>query len=258
MTLALSLLRRWVVEYFNGHNADAARQFIAPDYALSIGDMIFDGRDDAWLPAVDVQMQAYPGLGMTVHQTLTGEGWAAIWFSEHGATEGRSAAWSGVGIYRADDNRLTGCVAQEDYMTRRRQLKSGVADAVDPPAIAPWDTAAGPRNPEAEAVVLDWLAGGWPRPESAVHCDDDHITGTPLEFDVDETQVGEMLSSGDHVAFNVRQTGTYRTGLPAPAAGPQAQTLDVNGLVHVENGRVVSGRVIRDRMGLWVRMRNAA
>ncbi len=38
MTTALALLRRWVVEYFNGHNADAARTFIAQDYALSIGD----------------------------------------------------------------------------------------------------------------------------------------------------------------------------------------------------------------------------
>lgn len=258
MTLALSLLRRWVVEYFNGHNADAARQFIASDYALSIGDVVFAGRDDAWLPAVDVQIKAYPGLGMTVHQTLTGDGWAAVWFSEHGETEGIAAVWSGVGIYRADDKVLTGCVAQEDYMTRRRQLKSGVADAVDPPAVAPWDTQPKPANPEAEVVVRDWLAGGWPCAETAVRCDDDHITGTPLEFDVAETQVGELLSSGDHVAFNVRQIGTYRGGLPAPAAGPRAETLDCNGLVRVENGSVVSGRVIRDRMGVWARMRKAS
>ena len=258
MTLALSLLRRWVVEYFNGHNAEAARQFIAPDYALSIGDVVFAGRDAAWLPAVDVQMQAYPGLGMTVHQTLTGEGWAAVWFSEHGETEGRAAAWSGVGIYRADEKVLTGCVAQEDYMTRRRQLESGVADPVDPPAVAPWDVRPEPANPEAEAVVLDWLSRGWPCAENAVLCDDDHITGTALEFDVDETKIGELLSSGDHVAFNVRQSGTYRAGLPPPVAGPQAETLDCNGLVRVENGRVVSGRVIRDRMGLWARMRKAS
>jgi len=258
MTTALALLRRWVVEYFNGHNAEAARDFIAPDYALSIGDVVFAGRDEAWLPAVDIQMKAYPGLGMTVHQTLTGEGWAAVWFSEHGATDGRAAAWSGVGIYRANDRVLTGCVAQEDYMTRRRQLKSGMADPIDPPAVAPWDTPPDPKNPEAEAVVLKWLAQGWPCAEHLVRCDDDHITGTPLEFGVAETKVGELLSSGDHVAFNVRQRGTYRDGLPAPAAGPQAETLDCNGLVRVENGRVVSGRVIRDRMGLWSRMRVAA
>ena len=205
MTVALSLLRRWVVEYFNGQNADAARWFVAPDYVLSIGDVVFAGRDEAWLPAVDVQMTAYPGLGMTVHQTLTGDGWAAIWFSEHGRpTDGISAVWSGVGIYRADGKVLTGCVAQEDYMTRRRQLRSGVADQVDAPAVAPWDTRTEPENRQAEQVVLDWLSRGWPCAETEVRCDDDHITGTPLEFKAAMTQVGELLSSGDYVAFNVR------------------------------------------------------
>lgn len=258
MTDTLSLLRCWVVGYFNGQDKAVAREICSPDYALSIGDVVFAGRDDAWLPAVDVQMKAYPGMGMTAHQTLIGDGWAAIWFSEHGSTEGKAAAWSGVGIYRSNGRVLTGCVAQEDYMTRRRQLKSGQADPVDPPAVAPWDTAPHPRNPEAEAAVLQWLQGDWPRSPDAVRCDDDHLTGTALAFEVAETQVGELLSAGDHVAFNVRQTGRYLGGLPAPASGPVAETLDVNGIVRVENGRVVEGRVIRDRMGLWARMRKAA
>ena len=258
MTETLSLLRRWVVEYFNGHNADAAREFVAPDYVLSIGDVDFAGRDASWLPAVDIQMQAYPGLGMTVHQTLAGDGWAAVWCSEHGATEGRPAVWSGVGIYRAKGAVLTGCVAQEDYMTRRRQLKSGVADHVDRPAVAPWDTAPEPRNASAEATVMDWVKGGWPRPETTVRCDDDHITGTPLEFRVEATKLSKIVSSGNHVAFHVRQSGTYLGGLPAPVQGPRAETLDCNGLVRVENGQVVAGRVIRDRMGLWSRLRAAA
>ena len=107
-------------------------------------------------------------------------------------------------------------------------------------------------------MVLDWLSRGWPCAESEVRCDDDHITGTPLEFKAAETQVGELRSSGDHVAFNVHQTGTYRAGLPPPVEGPRAETLDCNGLVRVENGRVVSGRVICDRMGLWARLRDAA
>ncbi len=258
MTDALALLRRWVIGYFNAHNAEAARAITAPEYTLSIGDVVFRGRDDAWLPAVDVQMKAYPRLGMTVHQTLAGEGWAAVWFTEHGVTDGRGAAWSGVGIYRAKGGVLTGCVAQEDYMTRRRQLKSGVADPVDPPALSPWDIQPEPRNPEAEEVVRRWLAKGWPCAEGDVRCDDEHITGEPLRFDAGETHVGELLSSGDHVAFNVRQSGVYRGGLPSPAVGPGAETLDCNGLVKVENGKVVSGRVIRDRMGLWSRIRAAA
>jgi hypothetical protein len=256
MTETLALLRRWVVEYFNGHNADVARDFIAADYALHIGDVVFAGRDDAWLPAVDVQMKTYPGLGMTVHQTLAGDGWAAIWFSEHGSTEGRAAVWSGVGIYRGDGTVLTGCVAQEDYFTRRRQLKAGSPDLVDRPAVAPWDVPPAPANPAAEAIVNDWLTGDWPRPQTLVLCDDDHITDEPLRFEVAATEVRDIVSSGDHVAFNVRQSGIYIGGLPA--RGPCAEALDVNGLVRVWNGKVHSGRVIRDRMGLWARVRDAA
>ena len=258
MTTALALLRRWVVDYFNSHDTGAAREFVAPDYTLYIGDVVFSGRDTSWLPAVDQQFQAFPGMGMTVHQTLAGDGWAAIWFSEHGASDGRVAAWSGVGIYRSDGAVLTGCVAQEDYMTRRRQLKSGVADVIDRPAPAPWDTQMQSANPVAESAVRDWLNGNWPRPQGDVHCDDDHITGTPLAFEVVETEVGTLLSSGDYVAFNVRQRGTFLDGLPAPAAGPAAETLDCNGIVLVRDGKVVSGRVIRDRMGLWARLRATA
>lgn len=129
---ALSLLRRWVNDYFNRHDDEAARAFIAPEYALHIGDVEFRGRDESWLPAVAEQMRLFPGLGMTVHQTLAGPNWAAACFSEHGASNGRLACWSGVAIYFSDGERLTRCIAQEDYQTRQRQLKSGVADSVDP------------------------------------------------------------------------------------------------------------------------------
>jgi hypothetical protein len=103
-------------------------EFIVPSYALEIGDHVFAGRDDQWLPAVDQQMQAFPGMGMTVHQVISTYDRVAVYFSEHGATKGRLAVWSGVGIYRSNGQQLTGCIAQEDYMTRQRQLKSGVCD----------------------------------------------------------------------------------------------------------------------------------
>ena len=128
---ALSLMRRWVVDYFNSHDPAACADFIAPDYSLHIGDTVFRGRDTEWLPAVDAQMALFPGLTMTVHQTLSGPDWAAAYFSEHGASGGKAAVWSGVAIYRAGQGRLLSCVAQEDYMTRQRQLKSGQADAVE-------------------------------------------------------------------------------------------------------------------------------
>ena len=158
MTAALALARRWVNDYFNRHDADAARDFCSPDYVLEIGDVTLAGRDDTWLPAVDRQMRDYPGLTMTVHETLAGEGWTAVWFSEHGARDGAAAVWSGVAIYREDHGLLSGCVAQEDYMTRRRQLKERRGDPVD----RPQHSAGGGRSGQGAAhrlgigvVVLD-------------------------------------------------------------------------------------------------------
>ena len=252
---ALPLLRRWVVDYFNRHDASACADFIAPDYALRIGDVTFAGRDEQWLPAVGKQMTLFPGLGMTVHQTLAGANWAAAWFSEHGASNGRVASWSGVAIYFSDGERLTGCVAQEDYFTRQRQLKSGVADPVDPPAAAPWDIQVEPRDEAAESVVKVWLDGAWPRP--GVTCDDEHITGKPLRFAVETSDIDVLVSSGPYVAFHARQSGNYLDGLTDVDAGPRPATLHANGIVRVAEGRVRSGRVIRDRVGLRAALRGA-
>ena len=257
-TTPLALLRRWVNDYFNRHDASACAGFVAEDYALAIGDTVLTGRDEAWLPAVDVQMQRFPGLTMTVHETAWGgsggEGWAAAWFSEHGRSEGRTACWSGVALYRSRGERLTGCVAQEDYWTRARQLKSGMADPVDPPAAAPWDVAGAPRDERAEAVVRRWLDGAWPK-EPAIRADDEHLTGTALRFEVAETAVGTLLSSGPHVAFHAVQTGRYLGGLSGVEGAGREARLHVNGLVRVADGAVVSGRVIRDRAGLAASLR---
>ncbi len=249
----LALMRRWVVDYFNRQDASACAQFIAPDYTLHIGETVFTGRDAQWLPAVDKQFQTFPGMGMTVHQVLVGSDRVATLFSEHGASGGvggRMAVWSGVGIYRSIGSQLTGCVAQEDYLTRLRQLKSGVVDPVEPPAAAPWDTAALPADPQAEAVVRRWLAQSWPIADSAVRCDDEHITGVPLVFDVRSGAITELFSSGPEVAFHVRQSGLYRAGLPGIDARTETFVLHCNGIVRVHDGRVRSGRVIRDRIGL--------
>lgn len=256
----VQLLRRWVVDYFNSHDASAAAQFIAPGYTLEIGDYTFSGRDEQWLPAVDVQMKMFPGMGMTVHQVVAGADRVAAWFSEHGASGGpggRTACWSGVSIYRGDGSRLTGCVAQEDYTTRSRQLKSGMCDPLDPPTPAPWDTVPLPANSQAEAAVRAWLGQSWPCAEAAVRCDDDYITGVPLGFAVDAIEICELFSSGNDVAFHVRQTGRYRSGLAGVPASDHRLVLNTNGIVQVHEDRVVSGRIIRDRSGLRARLLKA-
>lgn len=254
MSTALALARRWVNDYFNRHDAEAARQFCAPDYTLEIGDVVLAGRDEVWLPAVDRQMQDYPSLAMTVHETLAGDGWAAVWFSEHGARDGVGAVWSGVAIYREQGGILAGCSAQEDYMTRRRQLKDGRPDEVDRPCVAAWDPVAAAPNRAAEDATVGWLEGAWPK-DPGIPCDDEHLTHDHLRFDVHRTEVSQIFSAGDRVAFSARQQGIYRSGM---FGLPEAEDfLDVNGLLRIADGKVVSGRIIRDRMGLWARLKGA-
>jgi hypothetical protein len=234
---ALPLLRRWVIDY---STATTTRR-----------------RDSSSLPTTSCeletsasQMRLFPGLGMTVHQTLAGENWAGVYFSQHGASRGRIAVWSGIAIYESDGAWLTGCVAQEDYMTRQRQLKSGLPDAVEAPAAAPWDVEPLPRDEAAEAAVRRWLDGAWPRPTPAVRCDDEHITGSCLRFEVTETEIDVLNSSGADVVFHARQSGRYLGGLAGPDRGGAPAILHVNGMLRVADGRVAAGRVIRDRAGL--------
>lgn len=257
----VQLARRWVVSYFNGQSDAAAREFIAPQYALEIGDYLFEGRDTQWLPAVAQQFAQFPGMGMTVHQVVAGsDGKAdrvAVWFSEHGASGGPGgpvAVWSGVGIYRAQGEVLVGCCAQEDYFTRSRQLRSGVTDAVDPPAPAPWDTVPLGANRVAEALACQWLAQSWPVANPAVRVDDEHITGQLMAFEVHSVEVVDMFSSGPDVAFHVRQRGRYLGGLPGVPGREGDELLNVNGILRVQDGVVIAGRVIRDRGGLKARL----
>lgn len=247
---SLQLLKRWVVNYFNQHSDEAAREFIAPDYKLEIGDVVFAGRDTQWLPAVQQQFKLFPSLSMTVHQAIAGENWAAAWFSEHGASDGKSACWSGVAIYIHNGEKLIRCVAQEDYFTRHRQMKSGVSDHLEAPAVAPWDLPQEAPDQDAMAIVSQWLNKSWPPSEKLVRCDDEHITGVPLEFQVTNTVIDELHASGSVVAFHAKQTGIYLKGLSGLEPNQSNAVLHCNGLVRVMDGKVESGRVIRDRVGL--------
>jgi predicted ester cyclase len=253
----VQLMRRWVVDYFNSHDASTAHDFIAADYSLEIGDYVFAGRDEQWLPAVAQQMQTFPGMGMTIHQVVSTHDKVAAYFSEHGTSNGRTAVWSGVGIYRSDGQVLTGCIAQEDYMTRQRQLKSGMCDPVESPSPNPWDTVILPANPQAESVVCECLLQAWPSAIPGVRCDDEHITDAKLVFEVTSLEFTEIFSSGDDVAFHVRQTGIYTSGFAGLNACDVPMVLNCNGIVKVAEGKIISGRVIRDRLGLKARLQKA-
>ena len=257
----LSLVRRWSVDWLNGQHPEVCEQILAPEYNLLIGGFVLGPREQ-YIPATLVQLGRYPGLVVTVHQLVCSEDRVALVFSEHGASarlEGRAAAWSGVAIFRWDGQALTGCMAEEDYYGRRRQLGDGQADPVERPMVAPWDQPAGGPDPDAEQVVRDWLAGSDLRGVPVV-CDDEG-TGQPATrlLAVESCRIDELFSSGDQVAFHAGQTGRYLGGLDGvdDLVGRSA-TIELAGLVTVRDGRVVAGRVVRDRLGTARTLREQA
>lgn len=254
-------VRRWSVDWLNGQHPQVCEQVLAPEYTLRIGGYLLGPRE-TYVPATMAQLSRYPGLVVTTHQVVTDGDRVALWFSEHGASVrlgGRAAVWTGVALFRWDGTALSACFAEEDYYGRRRQLDSGRPDAVLPPAVAPWDEPSQPADPVAEGVVRSWLSGPDLRAAPVV-CDDEH-TGPSAErlLDVATCEEHELFSAGDWVAFHVAQTGSYVGGLDGLDELVGRQTvLELAGLVRVENGCVVGGRVVRDRLGTARALRDQA
>ncbi|MQA12667.1 MAG: nuclear transport factor 2 family protein [Pseudonocardiaceae bacterium] len=251
----VALLRRYVVDYTNRHDTAVCDEIMEPGYVLHMGPHEVAGRDEAYKPAAAAQFRQFPGLGLTVHELVTSGDRLALRFSEHGASQrhgGRAAAWGGLGLYRWNGSRLTENFVEQDYLARRRQLDTGRCDPVEPPAVAPWDTAPAPADATAERVVRDWLAAGLPAGRAGISCDDEPTGRPPAPLiEVRTTQVDELFSAGDRVAFHVACHGRYLGGLDGTDGriGCEA-TLHLGGLVTVTGGRVVDGRLIRDRLGL--------
>lgn len=232
----IPLVRRWAIDWLASHDPSACDTVFAPDYRLRIGSVSLEGRD-AYREGTLGQLANYPGLLITVHEVIASGDLAAVHFTEHGAAAHRGgalAAWTGIVLHRGRDGVLVESWAEEDYAARQRQLVSGEPDDILPPAIAPWDSEELPADPDAEAAVREWLAAG-PAPSDSILFDDGDLQKAaaplpPLEFDV-------LFSAGPRVAFHGR------------AEHPDGVVQGVSGLVRVDDGRVVSGRLVTDRAG---------
>lgn len=243
----VALMRRYVVDYTNRHDTSVCADIMEPDYALRMGPHLVAGRDDAYIPAAQAQFRQFPGLGLTVHEIATNGDRLVMRFSEHGASSrhgGAVAVWGGLGLYRWNGTRLTENLVEQDYHARRIQLASGRPAPAEPPALAPWDTAAVPADPAAEAAVREWIAAGLPG--DAVRYDDG---SAGPDLDDARTTVDDLFSAGDRVAFRLTRTGRYAGGLDGVEPTDAEATLVLVGLVTATGGRVVDGRVVRDRLG---------
>lgn len=250
----VALMRRYVNDYTNRHDVTVCPEIMEPGYTLRMGPHEVAGRDEQYIPASRRQFTQYPGLCLTVHEIHTNGDRLVMRFSEHGrsAKTGVCAVWAGIGLYRWNGRKLVENFVEQDYLSRRRQLASGIPDAVDPPALAPWDTRAEPADPAAEAVVRQWIHSGGATGRPSPVRFDDGAGDAPL-VSGSSAVVDDLFSAGEHVAFRLTVTGRYAGGLGAQAgdAAPgHPATLHLVGAVRVERGRVVGGWIVRDRLGL--------
>jgi hypothetical protein len=245
-------MRRFAIDWLGRADVDACASIMAEDYSILIGGHTLAGREDAYIPGTLAQLHRFPGLLLTVQELFTDGDRVAMRFTEHGPSEVDDmapAAWGGIGLFWWDGERLTRNVTEEDYHSRRRQLAGRSSDPVESPAPAPWAALPVPADPAAESVVRTWLEKG----SLAGVGLDDGWTGqpTPPLLDVTRAAVGELFSAGNRVAFQAVQTGRYLGGLPDTAGceGREA-SMSVVGMVTAGPDGTVTGRVVRDRVGL--------
>ena len=159
----LRLMKHYVLDYTNRNDQSQTPAIMEPDYVLRMGDELVCGRDTQYHAATARQMAQFPNLCLTVHEIATSGERLVMRFSEHGRSrnhEGRGCAWGGIGLYAWNGSKLVSNHVEQDYLARKRQLRSGIPDLVDHPALAPWNVEAEPPDPEAEEIVRQWLSSG--------------------------------------------------------------------------------------------------
>jgi predicted ester cyclase len=250
----VNLMRRYAIDYTACHAIDVCDEIMISGYTLWMGGHRVAGREEAYKPAALKQFRQFPNLGFTVHEIITNGDRLALRFSEHGASvrhDLKFAAWGGIGLYRWDGERLTECRVEQDYYSRAEQLATGQPSSVESPAIDPWTVKPVEADNSVEEIVRVWLADGANgKSRPAVRFDDGSRLSEQFEFRVDNVVIEDMFSAGERVAFHVRFDGTYHAGLENY---PQAQggvSLFAAGIVAVENGLVVGGNVVRNRLQL--------
>lgn len=251
----VGLIRRFSVDWLGRADPSVCAEIMDPAYEILIGGHTLAGRDDEYVPATMAQLNRFPGLLLTAHTVITDGERVAIRFTEHGpsaADEMAPAAWTGIGIFAWDGERLTRNATEEDYHSRRRQLATRTSDPVDHPAAAPWSAAPQGADTGAETLVREWLEGGDLGRSGTVRLDDGWC-GRGMEALLGEprTEVRELFSAGRSVAFALDQSGRYLGGLPDTGGleGVSASH-SATGLVHVGDDGTVTGHVVRDRVGL--------
>lgn len=248
------LLRGFAIDFLTSHDVTAVEWIMDPDYRLSIGGFLLDGRDASYLPATAAQLDQFPGLCVTVHDTIIGTEGVAMRFTEHGVSVREKAAstWGGITLFRLAHGRLAQGWAEEDYLARKRQLKSGQCDAILAPHPAPWDGPALPPNAATEAVARRWAADPALLDHPAVEEIASGGPGFSACLEPAEVRVSNLLTAGDRAALHLVLIGPYsgRFADISPALLGARVELRVAAMLDVADGAVVRAQLSADRLGL--------
>jgi hypothetical protein len=250
-----ALLRGFAVDFLSAHDLSAVARIMAPDFGLTIGGYALQGRDQNYLPAIAEQLDIYPGLGVTVHDIVVGESAAALRFSEHGAScrrGGLVAAWGGIALFRIQRAQLRTGWAEEDYWGRKQQFEARICAPIEQPHPNPWGTKSERSDPTADVLARKWVVDPGMLREAV------EIGVLPLRppasmlINIRETQINELFSAGNRVAFHVHCRGPYSGGfedIDEALIGSLA-TLRVAGLLTLADQQIVAAHIVTDRLGL--------
>ena len=248
------LLRGFAVDFLTSHDTSAVEWIMDPAYRLSIGGFLLDGRDNSYLPATAAQLDQFPGLCVTVHDTIIGTEGVAMRFTEHGVSmrEKVPSTWGGITLFRMVGGKLAHGWAEEDYFARKRQLKSGQCDAILAPHPAPWDAPALPPSAATEAAARAWAAN----PALLNHLAIEEIAsggpGFAACIEPTDVQVSHLFTADDRAALHLVIRGAYAGGFEeiAPALLGAAVELRVAAMLDVTDGAISRAQLSADRLGL--------
>ena len=248
----VALMRRYSYAYTASHDFAVSRELMVPDYELWMGEHRIVGHQEQYVPATERVYREFPGLGFVVHDVVCDGERIALRFSEHGrsVTRGGTAVWAGISTYTWDGARLTRCLVEQDYWSRRDQLHSGAPRPIEPPGMDPWTAPVTPADATTEDVVRSWLArGDLLDAEQAVLDDEWCSPAARVRVDGATVDVEDLFTAGDRAPFHATVRGTYAGGLPGLEGAVGAPVrVPVAGLARVAGGEVVEMQAVTGRL----------
>jgi hypothetical protein len=257
---AVDAIRRYVFGFVNSHDFSVCRELMSDDYLLHMGDSEVVGREAAYIPAVQHQIDQFPDMGMTVHDVITDGDHAVLHFSEHGRTrDGLVAAWPGVSIYRFDGTHLVECWVEQDHYSRRKQLTERRPLPLPPASTAPFSGHALQPSVETDAVVRRWLSDISSWPPAGVEPDPGPHSRPSVELNRAEVVPNVIVATSGRVAFHATVWGDYQGSLPDVEPSPGSRVpLHTSGIASVREGHMEIDYMATNRIALLRRLKSAS